>query len=349
MSNSVLGSKCLNCGADLKFNPKTQHWDCEYCGSKFTESEISKNEVELNEDTNEKVELDEYSCPNCGAIVVTDKNTTATECVYCGSSAIMKNRLEGKFKPDKIIPFKKQREDGIKAFQEFVKKRAFAPDEFEDLKNIEKTTGVYIPFWLFDCKAEGEYFAKGRKYQYWSDYNYRYKKTDTYDCTRAGNINFTDIPADGSKKFPDDIMDSIEPYDYKEFKPFNYSYLSGFLAEKYDLTADQVYDRVDLRIKNSTIEKLSADVKLRFSNITNEIEKVNVDNLVIEYALLPVWMLNINYNDKRYTFAMNGQTGKMIGNVPVDKKKFILKTLKLFGILFITLLIIIIIIGGIIQ
>lgn len=345
MKNTVLKLKCKNCGADLKFNVKTGKLECSYCGSSFKEEEL--NQTQLKEDVvnNENVELNEYSCPGCGAIVVTDKDTSATECVYCGSSAIIKNRLEGKFKPDKIITFKTKKEDAITEFENFVKKRWFSPKEFESKENIEKTTGVYIPFWLFDCETNGDITVKCKKYTHWSDYNYRYTKTETFECRRCGTMSFTDIPADGSKKFPDDIMDSIEPYDYKEFKPFNYSYLSGFLAEKYDLDSNEVLDRAKVRAENTTGDKLISDLGMYSDHyITKNI--IEVHNGAVEYALLPVWMLNINYKGQMYTFAMNGQTGKMMGNVPIDKKKMLLTTLKLFSTLFIIGIIISFILGG---
>jgi DNA-directed RNA polymerase subunit RPC12/RpoP len=340
---SVLGLKCKNCGADLKFSSKLQMWVCEFCGSEYDEADfVSQKEKTTKEELN--VELDEYSCPNCGAIVVTDKNTSATECVYCGSSAIIKNRLQGKFKPSKIIPFKTEKSEAVNKFQKYVNERLFAPDEFEKTECIEKVSGVYIPFWLFDCKTNGTIYAECKNVRMYISGDYRVIETDVYECDRAGRMEFIDVPVDGSTKFPDDVMDSIEPYDYSEFKEFNYSYLSGFLAEKYDLDSDDVYERAKVRVKTTTRDKLYKEFG-KFQQVKILSTDINVENGDVEYALLPVWMLNINYFGNRYTFAMNGQTGKMVGNVPIKKSKVVKTGLKLFTFVFVILFVIALIFG----
>ena len=110
-SNDTLDNKCPSCGANVKFNPKSQRWDCEYCGSSFDVSAFKNEENECIE------HWEQYTCKNCGAIVICDINTTATECVYCGNTTIIKDRLQGEFKPDKIIPFKTVKEDAIESFK----------------------------------------------------------------------------------------------------------------------------------------------------------------------------------------------------------------------------------------
>ena len=327
----VADNKCPSCGANIKFNPSTQRWDCEYCGSSITLEEFEKiqEKEEGKEWENKKINIEEYNCPNCGAVVVTDENTLATHCVYCGNTTIIKNRLQGEFKPDKIIPFKTQRQDAIDAFQRFVERRWFAPKEFQNKENIEKISGVYIPFWLYDCSSEGSIVANAKKVRRWSSGSYEYTETEIYRCIREGKAEFIDLPVDGSTKFEDDIMDSIEPYDYEEFTKFNRSYLSGFLAEKYDLNNTEVYHRAEERITNTIINDLRETIN-GYSSVKVTNSEVNIEKGKIEYALLPVWMMNINYKDKMYTFAMNGQTKKMVGNVPIEPKKLIGGSLAMF-------------------
>ena len=326
--DTVVDNKCHSCGANIKFNPTTQRWDCEYCGSSYGLEEFEKiQEKEKNIDAD--INIDEYTCPNCGAKVITDENTTATHCVYCGNTTIMKNRLQGEFKPDKVIPFKTKKEEAIEMFQKFAKKKWFAPKEFHNKQNIEKISGVYIPFWLYDCHSEGDITATATNVKTWTSGSYSYTKTDTYRCTRSGKVDYTDVPVDGSTKFEDDIMDSIEPYDYKEFTEFNRAYLSGFLAEKYDLDKDEVYDRAKIRIENTTKDELKSTIR-GYTSVSLTNSNINVEQGEVEYALLPVWMLNIKYQDKMYTFAMNGQTKKMVGNVPISPRKLIGFTLGFF-------------------
>ena len=288
----TIDNKCQSCGANVKFNPTTQKWDCEYCGNSY---EIGEFEKQQEKETKENLdfEIDEYTCPNCGATVVTDANTVATHCVYCGNTTIMKNRLQGEFKPDKLIPFKTTKEEAIEEFKKNVKKKWFAPSDFHDEKNIEKITGVYIPFWLYDSQMNGNIQSRATQIRRWSSGNYDYTETSTFRCTRSGELEIEDLPVDSSTKFKDEIMDSIEPYNYSEFKPFNRSYLT---------------------VDNSD---------------------VNINSGEVEYALLPVWMLNIKFKEKMYTFAMNGQTKKVVGTVPMDSGKVIKKGILFFGISFI--------------
>ena len=335
---TVADNKCPSCGASISFNPTTQKWDCAYCGSSFGIEEFEKMQGK-EEITQSNVEIDEYTCPDCGAALITDANTVATHCVYCGNTTIMKNRLQEEFKPDKIIPFKKQKDEAIKAYQLNVKKKWFAPSDFHKKENIEKISGVYIPFWLYDCYTNGTINANAEKIRYWSDSNYNYKETEIYNCVRSGELEITDLPVDGSTKFEDDIMDSIEPYNYSEFKEFNRAYLSGFLAEKYDLSSNDVYKRAEERVKNTLENELKESIK-GYSSVTVRNSNINVQKGDVEYALLPVWMMNIKYKDKKYTFAMNGQTGKVVGNVPIDYGKMIWKSALCFGIAFVVCFII---------
>lgn len=336
----VLDHECPSCGANIVFNPATQKWDCKYCGASYTLDDFKKYEEEMNKkakntnvdsNINKNIDMDEYQCQNCGARVVTDKNTTATSCVYCGSTTIIKNRLQGEFSPNAIIPFSRVKEDAASEFYKFSKKKWFAPKEFCKKENIEEVKGVYIPFWLYDCDTDGDVSASCQQVTTWTSGNYRYTKTDYYDVYRAGNMSFNKIPVDGSTKFDDDIMDSIEPYDYNNLVDFSPSYMSGFLAEKYDVNESDSYERAKNRANNSTIDRFKDTMK-KYTTISINNSNINVTKKKSAYVLLPVWMLNIKYKDKMYKFAMNGQTGKMVGNVPISVGKLLLKTFGVFSI-----------------
>lgn len=349
----VLDHKCPSCTANIKFNPKTQKWDCEYCGSSYEVEDFEKyeQEMEIEAKSNSKVvidgeEIDEYHCSNCGAVVVSDKNTTATSCVYCGNTTVIKERLQGEFKPEKIIPFANVKEDAEKEFYKFCKKKWFAPKDFHNMDNIREVKGIYIPFWLYNIDTDGGIVASAKRVKTWSSGSYRYTKTDFYNVRRNGNMGFEGIPADGSTKFEDDIMDSIEPYEYDKFKDFSMSYMSGFLAEKYDVSEKDSYVRAEARAKNSSIESLKETIK-GYNSVTVVSDTIDAIKKSSEYVLLPVWLLNIKYKDKMYKFAMNGQTGKMVGNVPISWPKLLLKSLALWLPITIVLTIIIWLTGGI--
>jgi len=206
------------------------------------------------------------------------------------------------------------------------------PKEFADPKNIEELTGIYIPFWLYSCKMESNVKGIGKRVSTWSTSDYIYTKTDTYKVERSGTFPFNNIPVDGSLRFNDAIMNSIEPFNYDELVDFSSSYLSGFLAEKYDVEGNEAKKISINRAKESCYSDLTSTVGYS-SFIPNEKTGtiIEEDN---KYVLLPVWMVNIKYNEKMYTFAMNGQTGKMIGDIPYSKKKAIILWLVIFLISF---------------
>ena len=337
--------KCPSCNASINYNPKEKNWVCEYCGSKFTLEQLEANEKnfestsvkdskELKKENakEEAVEMDEYHCQDCGAVILADKNTAATFCVYCKNTAILKSRLTDKFSPSKIIPFTKVKEDAIEAFKKVGKGRFLMPKEFSDPKNIEEIKGIYIPFWLYSCKMHGHIAGKGTRVTTWTTYDYIYTKTDTYHVEREGDLEFENIPTDGSTRFDDAIMNSIEPFNYDELTKFSYSYLSGFLAEKYDVEKEDAKKIQVERAQTSCYSELQKTVS--YNTFTPESKEAKINSENIEYALLPVYMVNIKYQDKFYTFAMNGQTGKMIGNIPYSKKKALIFVLILFTVIF---------------
>lgn len=333
---SVVDHKCPACNAELKFNPTSQNWVCGYCGSEYKLEDLKADETKKEKsDVHRKkaanISYRGYNCPDCGAEIIMDENTSATECIYCGNTAIITERLQGEFSPKQVIPFRKTKEDAINAFLGYRKGKWFMPKEFLDKKNVEKISGIYIPFYLYDMYVDARIDVEATKTKTWSDSSYRYKKTDYYDALRAGNMSFSKIPTDASKKFPDDIMDSIEPFDYSGLVDFDASYMSGFLSEKYDLTMDELQERAEKRAKESAEQELFNDI----TGYNNKRIKSSVATAKKEdasYVLLPVWMLNVKYEDKMYTLAMNGQTGKFIGNVPISKKKVVKFWLGFFAV-----------------
>lgn len=324
-NNKALDHKCPSCMAPILYNPKLGKWKCEYCDREYTLEELQKFNNASSKEANDIKEADDtiydsYKCQNCGAEIVADENTASTFCLYCGNTAILKSKLSGKFAPTKVIPFKKVKEDAVEAFKNLKKGRPLLPKEFVSESNIEKITGLYIPFWLYNLYIEGNVQATGKKIKSWSRGNTHYTKTDIYHVERAGNMQFNLIPVDGSKRFNDDIMNTIEPFDYNELVDYNHAYLSGFLAEKYDFENEDAIKIASNRALSSALDEMKNSMK-GYSVITTSSNNLISKEKSHEYALLPVWMVNVKYKDKYYLFAMNGQTGEFIGNMPIDKLK----------------------------
>ncbi len=261
-----------------------------------------------------------YNCPSCGAEIITDETTAATSCVYCGNPTVVPGQLGGNLKPDYVIPFKLNKEAAIKALKNHYNKKPLLPKEFKDQNHIEEIKGVYVPFWLFDCDADAYMEYNGQKIRTWRSGNYDVTETSHYHVVREGEICFAKIPVDGSTKMPDAHMDAIEPYNYNEMVAFSTAYLPGFFADKYDVDAEESVERANTRIKNSTTSSFGSTLKEYTTwNVKNADIKIKQGE--IKYALLPVWLLTTKWKNENYLFAMNGQTGKLIGDLPISKSK----------------------------
>lgn len=335
-NNKALDHKCPSCMAPIFFNPKLGKWKCEYCNSEFTLEELKKFNNASSKEANDTKNADDtiydsYKCENCGAEIIADENTASTFCLYCGNTAILKSKLSGKFSPTKIIPFKKVKEDAVTEFKNLKRKRPLLPRQFVSVTNIEKITGLYIPFWLYNILVTGEMNAIGKKIKSWTVGDRHYTKTDIYDVKRAGSMLYKLIPVDGSKRFDDNIMNTIEPFDYNELIDYNHAYLSGFLAEKYDFENEEAIKIADKRAINSTSSEMKKSIH-GYSSVSVKLSNFNSEEQSHEYALLPVWMVNVKYKGKYYLFAMNGQTGRFIGDMPIDKLKALFLTIIIFVI-----------------
>lgn len=346
----ALNNHCPTCGANLKYTPKTRSWKCEFCRVDYTLEDLKKHENASNDKNNVKVSKEEkekikkdkkeekeenkenlvsYKCKSCGAEVICDDQVSATFCIYCRNTVILQSKLSNEFQPDYIIPFKVEKEEAINAFLNLKKGRKFVPNDFTSQSNIEKIRGVYIPFWLYDVKVAGEIDYSATRSRSWTVGNTVYTEVSYYELERDASMEYDKVPVDGSTRFDNDIMNSIEPFHYNDLVEYNHAYLSGFLAEKYDVDSDAAYIDAQKRTMNSTQQTINSSC-VGYSTLTTKSNTLKDEIIDKKYALLPVWMVNVKYNGKLHIFAMNGQTGEFIGNIPLDTKKVIFYAIRVF-------------------
>ncbi|MDD3278971.1 MAG: hypothetical protein PHG16_08820 [Lachnospiraceae bacterium] len=334
--------RCLNCGGDLAWNAELQSWKCEYCDSTFTLEQLEKaGKAEVHEESIEKGQevtgaekttdgtskasgstLVEYTCSYCGAKIITDATTAATFCAYCQNPIVISEKLVGDFAPDKVIPFAKEKKTVMMEYKKFVKK-PLTPKLFFEQNTVEKLTGVYIPFFLYDMKEAGSVNVRGTRVSTWRDSKNIYTKTDEFQCEITGSMEYSHVPVDSSSKTDDAAMDSIEPFRFTDMKDFSPAYLAGYLAERYDEEEEDMQKRAEERIHNTTRQRMLAEAPAYDSaSILGDQLQTSVKQRT--YVLLPTWILNTKYKDKEYLFAMNGQTGKFVGNLPIDIGKLLM-------------------------
>lgn len=321
--------KCPNCGAPLAFRGDLNKMACEYCDSQFDMSEFSQDTQVKEEVTDwqqtstqqmDGAGMKEYVCNTCAAVLVADEKVGATECPYCGNPLVIKDSFEGINLPDGIIPFAVDKRSAQAALTNFYKGKKLIPDSFIDKNRIDNINGVYVPFWLFDCDTEGDCFYRATKERQYDKGDEVWKEIQDYAVTRSAKMRFEKVPADGSKEMKDAYMDSLEPYDYSKITDYNPAYMSGYVASKYDEDANAVKERVDGRIRNTAKQKIRETVK-GYTSVNPTSENIHIRDGRVRYCMLPVWMLSTQWNGQVYSFAMNGQSGKVVGDLPIDQGK----------------------------
>ncbi len=339
--------KCPCCGGAISFDSSIQKMKCPFCDTEFEMETLAGYDDELQNEQEDQMEwevssnpewqdgevdgLRTYVCKSCGGEIIGDENTAATSCPYCGNPVVMMGQFSGALKPDYVIPFKLDKKAAKEALQRHYKNKPFLPKVFKDQNHIDEVKGIYVPFWLFDAEAEANIRYRATRIRSWSDSNYYYTQTNHYAVIRSGTICFERVPVDGSSKMPDDLMESLEPFNFGEAVDFQTAYLAGYLADKYDVDAQQSIERANERVKKSTQDSFAKTVQ-GYISVIPESTSIRLQNGKAHYALYPVWILNTTWKNTKYTFAMNGQTGKLIGNLPVDNSAFVRWLFGLWGI-----------------
>ncbi len=348
---TVIQYKCPNCGADMAFDTTTGMLRCGSCGrtdsiesmagqqhsrggdytydmneedrraaeAAFNQeySDASNSDEPSNHSTFNENEAVEYHCNNCGAVLITDAQTTATTCSFCGAGVVLGDRLSGSLAPAKVIPFTINKEQAQEAFKKWCKKGLLTPSDFMTADRIKNITGIYVPFWLYDLNGRGEIDATCTKVRTYTLGDWIYTETKYYHVYRKVDLNYTRIPCDASKKMEDNMMDKLEPYEYVNLKDFNMPYLAGYIAEKYDFDDNEMLPRIKERTR-SYVESYINSTIAGYATVNMHNKDIYIRKLNSEYTLMPVWMVCYDYNKADHIFAMNGQTGKVVGRPPLS-------------------------------
>ncbi len=319
---------CPNCGSNIKFDPATQKMKCSYCDTlisphdkMFARGAEEQKGIDLDSD---EYEVTYYTCPQCGGELITEDTTAATFCSYCGSSTILEMRVGKEKKPDYIIPFKKTREDCERAYKSTVRRALFAPNWLKKDETVERFRGIYMPYWIYDVRRSGALNTKGQTSKRRGDYIY----TSHFAVDSQVDIDYSGLSYDASSSFEDRLSDAIAPFDLKESDNFTSSYLSGFYADTSDVSAE-VYEREARELAlDDAARAIAAGQSYTKHGVTgNEVaEKLEKNGVNISHKLgmFPVWFLSSNIGDRVIYAVVNGQTGKVAMDLPIDIWKYFL-------------------------
>lgn len=349
---AAVSLKCPHCDGELIFEPSSQQYECPYCGSVFTQKQVDemqpasqpsqmegtadfreeeKEAAGFQAQSKETEEAMVYHCPSCGAEIVTDATTAATFCYYCHNPVVLSGRVSGEYLPKKMIPFKINRKKAEEIFLESVQKKKFIPKGFFNTKQIETLSGVYFPYWMVNWKGRGHMDARATKVRVWRRGDTEYTETRFYEVYREANLEFDELSRNALKKANKQIVEGVQPYRFEEAKPFSMGYLSGFQAERRDMEQEEFQDEIRQDVEDYT-QKIFRNSMSGYTTVDPRHTQMVKKEEIWEYVMVPVWVVTYKgTNGKIYYYAINGQTGKVSGVLPIDGMKLGLVSAGIFA------------------
>lgn len=341
---SVEVFKCPGCQAPILFRAELGLWKCDYCGSEYPAETIAvphRQSPTPNEESSTEATLEECHCSECGAAILCEANESATFCVYCKSPTLIRSRFSGRFEPKWVIPFTVSSAKAQEIYFQYIRKHFLAPASMKTAQEVQNIRALYAPFWLFDCHIEGSVTGEGKKISHYSTSTHNVTQTSYYRVARMGSANYDRIPADGSQHLDNSSIQAIEPYDYAKLVPFHPAYMSGAYAERFDVDAEQSRDIMRARAESFLSSRLTGTID-GYDSFSAETSNFATTQQQCEYALLPLYLLTTLHQGSKYLFLVNGQTGKIYGEPPIDKKY----ALKIFLGLFLACWLIALLVGA---
>ena len=312
--------KCHNCGGNVVYDPQRKKMYCAHCEGTDSEEPVSGGGA--------------AQCASCGAPLQIKPFQSAGKCEHCGCYQIFEERVSGQFTPHLILPFVVSRQEAEQKLNTEFSWRTFAPASFLSRATLQKMEGMYVPFFMYDYHVHYDWSGKGTKVRAWTSGDTEYTETSYYHINRSMEVDFTRIPVDASNQMDDKKMDLVEPYDYWALEQFQMKYMSGFFGEMYNQGSEQLEPRAHKKAERDSEELMMQSI-VGYSTLANEYRNMNVNQKTVDYALMPVWVYEYAYRGETYTFYVNGQTGKVIGEMPVSKPKMIGYSASVFGFMMV--------------
>lgn len=316
---------CPSCAAALMYNPALGKLECLSCGNVYDVSDFDEkdepSDLRLKEEAattayaydvenDEMMECNIYTCTACGAELAVNGVETSTFCSYCGQPTIVFSRVSATKKPKYIIPFSVTKEQAISTIREHLSRGSFVPQEIKNFE-VERVRGIYIPFWTCDIYYQDEQYLSGQVKSG--------KSSVTRYFYRHAECDFKNLTLDASKQLNDESSQRLEPYNTHELVPFDSSYLSGFYADCYDMTAEDIRGVALKRTSLMFNEEIKKTIRANSIQILKNAPRFEIREA--NYTMFPAWFMTFRYQNKPYTILVNGQTRKVIGAVPYEKGK----------------------------
>lgn len=316
---------CKNCGGNVKYDIASGQLACEYCHSLFDPYayEDKTSDAEVQKDFEATI----FTCPQCGGEILSTDDTAAGFCSFCGASTILYSRIEKEHKPAYIIPFAKTKEDCKQSYSSLMRKAIFAPKELKDPKFIDGFRGIYMPYWTYYVTQEAPLSIDAKKSYRRGDYII----TDYYKLNGQLDSYYKGLSYDASSSFEDNLSQTLAPFDVKNMKRFTPAFLSGFYADTADLPSSVYQDDAQQAAYENTIKEISSVPAFRGYTLTGTASQspfsLGTKIKQADYSMFPVWFMSYRNNDRVAYATVNGQTGKVVADIPISVGKFMIGSL----------------------
>ncbi len=338
---------CPNCGANINFDPGKQLLHCDFCDTDLSpdsviqkddavESTYTESEADANSETGYKEYTTTiYTCKECGGEILAYDNTVATFCSYCGASTVLSSRIGKERAPEYIIPFKITKEQSAELYRKAVKKALFAPAYMKEDTVIEKFRGIYMPYWIYDFKENRPASLRGQEDHRSGDYIIH----THYDINTNVDAEYNGLAYDASSQFNDNLSEAIAPFDFNTAVPFNTTYMSGFYADAADTDAKLYADQARMIVTADIYNNIARDPAVKKITLkTDSMSNLAPEKTESRLGYFPVWFLSCKNKDRITYAVINGQTGEVATDIPIDFKKYLISslivTIPLFALLY---------------
>lgn len=326
---TVVEQKCPNCGAAMFFDPEDGKLTCAHCGTSIditpsaSDAPVSVEGFDFGALNDQAMSADAaalpvYLCESCGAELIAPPEQAALTCPYCANNIVLTDKVSGKLRPDGVVPFRITAKELPGTMKRYYKDKVLLPRRFFSENTMGKVTGVYVPFWVFGGRLSGELSYRATRSSTHRQGDYLVTETNHYRLAREVSMAFDGLPVDASAKIDDALMDSLEPFDMGEAKPFDMRYLAGFTADRFDQAKSDLAARAENRMRSTAEAVAESGASSGYDSATRSGGTLSAE-LTAKYLLLPVYLFDIAHGGKQYHFAVNGQTGKVVGTLPTDK------------------------------
>ena len=328
-----MGFRCVNCGGNIVFDIDSQSMKCQHCGSMISPDQFEVRNSSTGEDISES-ELTLFTCGSCGAQLHGTEESQVGFCPYCGGQSLLQSKKDGKSMPERIIPFQVSKERCSSLFADYTKKVRYLPKELRNAAYLKSFTGIYMPYYEYDVELGASHIVGTKTVKSTSQYDL----VNTYSIDASVDGDYCGVPYDASKYYDDEIAARVLPFDMKKEQPFRPAYLSGFYADASTVPAETYYEDAEKTASSDIVEEVSRLVNKQ-DGITVETRSSRVDALTRGHhsTMFPLWFLTWRKGDRVAYAVVNGESGKVVSDLPVDAKTFSLGCAAIALIVFLIL------------